>query len=183
LGELLHEGGPTVDQLATPLQDRRLVSRVLHHVTKGAACEHLPRLNDVDPWLLGDDWANCALIRVRRPLEQSVFVVVGADLLPSREMVLDGEPISRCPQTTLLGTALSFLARAADERSLLMIEGTAVHLDAPILYRSLLVPLSEDDQKIEAVLFAANSGEVREGEDTSAVTRLALSHIFRSQAR
>jgi hypothetical protein len=183
LGELLHKRGPTADQLATPLQDRRLVARMLHHVTKGAASERLPRLNDVDPWLVGDDWANCALVRVRRPLEQSVFIVVGANLSPSRRMVLDGEPISRCPQTTLLGTSLSFLARAADERSLLMIEGTAVHLDAPILYRSLLVPLSEDDQKIEAVLIAANSGELREGENTSMATRVVLSHIFSSQAR
>ncbi|HEV2546046.1 MAG TPA: hypothetical protein VGU20_01795 [Stellaceae bacterium] len=182
MGEWLHKHGPTADQLATPLQDRRLVGRMLHHVTKGAAGERLPRLNDVDPWLVGDDWANCSLVRVRRPLEQSIFIVVGTNLLPSRETVLEGEQISRCPQMTLLGTALSFLRRAADERSLVMVEGSAVHLDAPILYRSVLVPLSEDDKNIEAVLIAANSRELREGEGTTVATRLVWSHSFSSQA-
>jgi hypothetical protein len=59
-----------------------------------------------------------------------------------------------------------------------MLEGAADHLDRPILYRGLLLPLSEDDKKIDAVLIAANFREVREGEQTAAVTRLVWSHSF-----
>jgi hypothetical protein len=183
LGELVHKSGHAADQMMMPpLEDRRLVSRVLRHVTKGAV-DHLPRLNDVDPWLVGDDWSYCALTRVRQPPEQSVFIVVGDNLLPTRGMILDREPISHCPPATLLGVALSFLAPAVEERALLMVEGSALHLGASILYRSLLVPLSEDDRHIEAVLIAANFREVREGEDTRGATRLVWSHSFGSKGR
>ena len=165
-----------------PLEDRRLVSRVLRHVTKGSV-DRLPRLNDLDPWLVGDDWSNCALIRVRQPLDHSVFIVVGDHLLPVRGKVLDREPLSCCPPATLLGVALSFVAQAVEGHSFLMLEGTAVHLDAPILYRSLLLPLSDDGREIDVMLIAANFRAVHEGEETAAATRLVWSHRFASQGR
>lgn len=183
MSELLQRSGIAADQIAFPLlEDRRLVSRVLRHVAGGAAGRLLPRLNDVDPWLVGDDWANCALIRVRQPHDQSVFIVVGDNLLPPRA-VLDRELISKCPATTLLGVTLFHFVQAVEERTSLIVEGAAVHLDGPILYRSLFVPLSEDNRKIDAVLIAANFREVRKGEDTSAVTRLAWSHSFGAHGR
>jgi hypothetical protein len=157
--------------------DRRLVSRLLHRVTGGGAGRGLPRLNDVDPWLIGEDWANCALISVRQPHAQSVFIVVGAKLLPT-STVLVHEPISKCPGRTLLGVILPYFGQAVDVRACLMLEGTADHLDRSILYRSLLLPLSEDNKKIDAVLIAANFGDMRKGEDNSAVTRLVWSHSF-----
>src|SRR5690349_784471 len=85
------------------LEDRRLVSRVLRHVSEGGMTRRLPRLDDIDPWLVGDDWAHCALVRVMEPRDQSLFIVVGDRLLPQRDQVLDHQPIARCPVTTLLG--------------------------------------------------------------------------------
>lgn len=164
-----------------PLDDRRLVSRVLRHVLQGTTDGRLPRLNDVDPWLVGDDWSNCALVRIRKPRDQSVFIVVGDNLLSQREGVLDREPISHCPPTTLLGVSLFFLAEAVEGRAAIMVEGGAAHLGTPILYRTLLVPLSEDDLTVEAVLIAANFREHRDEEQTSRVTRQVWSHSFASR--
>jgi hypothetical protein len=161
-----------------PLEDRRLVSRVLRNVLQSATHGRLPRLNDVDPWLVGDDWSNCALVRVRKPRDQSVFIVVGDNLLSKRERVLDCEPISNCPPTTLLGVSLFFLTEAVEGRAAIMVEGGAAHLGTPILYRTLLVPLSEDDLTVEAVLIAANSREHRDEEQASRVTRQVWSHRF-----
>jgi hypothetical protein len=178
MSAVLHERGGAGDRIATSRsEDRRLVSRLLHRVTGGGAGRTLPRLNDVDPWLIGEDWANCALVSVRQPHAQSVFTVVGNKLLP-RGTVLVHEPISKCPARTLLGVILPYLGQAVDVRACLMLEGAADHLDRPILYRSLLLPLSEDNKKIDAILIAANFGDVRKGEENSAVTRLVWSHAF-----
>ena len=166
-----------------PLEDeRRLVSRVLRHILQSGAAGHLPRLNDVDPWLVGEDWSNCALVRIRKPRDQSIFIVVGDKLIPN-SIALDGEPISRCSPTTLLGVVLFFLAEAVEERAAIMVEGGAPHIDAPILFRALLVPLSEDNQTVEAVLIAANFRERRAEEQASAVTQRVWSHAFAARGR
>ena len=175
---LLHERGDAGDRITTPgSEDRRLVSRVLHRVMGGGAGRALPRLNDVDPWLIGGDWANCALISVRQPHAQSVFTVVGDKLLPTGTALVH-EPISKCPARTLLGIILPYFGQAVDVRACLMLEGGADLFDRPILYRGLLLPLSEDNKKIDAVLIAANFGDVRKGEENRAVTRLVWSHSF-----
>jgi hypothetical protein len=168
MSELLQRSG---------LEDRRLVSRVLYRVTGGTIGCHVPRFNGVDPWFIGDDWVNCALVRVRRPYRHSDFMVVGDNLSPP-EIMLDGEPIWKCPATTLLGLTLAYLEQAVEQRSLLLIEGTAIHLHEPILYRSLMVPLSEDDIEIGAVLIAANSRRMGDGEHASPGARLVWTHRF-----
>jgi hypothetical protein len=173
MSELLQRNG---------LDERRLVSRVLHRVTGGIVGCHVPHLNNVDPWFIGDDWVNCALVRVRRPYRHSEFLVVGDNLSPP-ETVLDGGPIWKCPATTLLGLTLAYLEQAVEERSFLLIEGAAIHLYEPILYRSLMVPLSEDDVDIGAVLIAANSRRVGDGEHASPGARLVWAHRFRSARR
>jgi hypothetical protein len=165
------------------LEDRRLVSRVLRHVSEGGTGRRLPRLDDIDPWLVGDDWAHCALVRVMEPRDQSLFIVVGDRLLSERGQVLDREPIARCPATTLLGVVLSFLAKCVDGRSLLMVEGTASHLGLPVLYRALLVPLSADGRVIDATLVAANYRAAAPGEDTAPSTRLIWSHGLGARER
>jgi hypothetical protein len=103
--------------------------------------------------------------------------VIGDKLLPTGP-VLVHEPISKCPAGTLLGIILPYFGQAVDIRACLMLEGAANHLDRPTLYRSLLLPLPEDNEKIDAVLIAANFGDARTGEENRAVTRLVWSHSF-----
>jgi hypothetical protein len=178
MSTLLHERADAGDRIATSCpEDRRLVSRLLHRVTGGGPGRPLPRLNDVDPWLIGEDWANCVIVTVRQPHAQSVFTVIGDKLLPKGTTLLH-EPISKCPASTLLGIILPYFAQALDMRACLMLEGAADHFDRPIVYRSLLLPLSEDNKKIDAVLIAANFGDVRKGEEKSVTTKLVWSHSF-----
>ena len=58
--------------VASPLQnERRLVERVLRYWTKAAAGKRFPRLNEIDAWMVGDDWANCLVMAVQSPVELS----------------------------------------------------------------------------------------------------------------
>ena len=125
--------------------ERRLVERVLGHWTKVATKQCLPRLNEIDPWMIGDDWANCVVIAVQSPVELSYFAAAGRNLA-----------IALCSKDTLAGLLLSHLPPVLSARRCLIVEGEATLRGVPILYRGALLPLSHDGIVIDHVLGAAN---------------------------
>jgi hypothetical protein len=152
--------------------DRRLVGRVLRHWTERAALQGFPRLEDIDPWMIGADWTNCLLVAIRSPLELSHFVMVGDTLLFRRRRRLDGTAITLCPPDTLAGVLVSYLPALLSARHCLIVEGAAMQQGAAILHRSALLPLSENGLVIDHVLGAANHRPLRAGEPPPAETRL-----------
>jgi len=133
--------------------ERRLVWRVLRHWTEMVSGRGWPRRDEIDPWMLGEDWVNCLLIAVQSPVELSHFVTVGENLA-----------VALCPKDTLAGVLLSHLPRVLSARRCLIIEGGATLRSAPILFRSALLPLSDDGMTIDYVLGAVNHRAVRAGE-------------------
>jgi hypothetical protein len=142
------------------LDDRRLVSRMLRHWNELAPNQGFPSRGQVDPFLVGDDWANCMLIGLRPQMQKSTFVIVGGNLLPSPGRALEGRWIADCPSDTLLGMTLSRLADVLAERAPLVLRGAALHLGTPVLFRSVLLPLAEDGTQIDTVFGAANYRQV-----------------------
>ena len=61
-------------------EERRLVWRVLRRWKEIAETGRFPLRDEVEPWLQGEDGANCLLIAVELPIELSHFVVVGVNL-------------------------------------------------------------------------------------------------------
>ena len=136
--------------------ERRLVERVLRHWTKVAAGQRFPRLNEIDPWMVGDDWANCVVIAVQSPVELSYFVAAGKNLA-----------VALCTRDTLAGLLLSHLPSVLSARRGLIVEGEATLRGVPILYRAALLPLSEDGVAIDHVLGAANHRTLHPDEPTT----------------
>jgi hypothetical protein len=129
--------------------ERRLVERVLLRWTKMAEGRRFPRLNEIDHWMVGEDWANCLLIAVQSPIELSYFTAVGKNLA-----------VALCPEDTLAGVLLSYLPWVVSSRCCLIVEGGATLRSVPILYRGALLPLSEEGGAIDHVLGAANHREL-----------------------
>jgi hypothetical protein len=127
------------------MEERRLVWRVLRHWKEITDSGRFPRRDEVDTWLQGEDGANCLLIAMESPIELSHFVAVGVNLAAAL-----------CPTDTLAGSLLSRTPRVASARRGLMIEGGATLRRAGILYRSVLLPISEDGVRIDHVLGATN---------------------------
>jgi hypothetical protein len=140
MSELPHTGAARSGQ-----GERRLVERVLGHWKKVAAGQRLPCLNEIDPWMVGDDWANCVVIAVQSPVELSYFTVVGKNLA-----------VALCTRDTLAGLLLSDLPPVLSARRCLIVEGEATLRGVPILYRASLLPLSDDGVSIDHVLDATN---------------------------
>ena len=61
-------------------EERRLVWRVLRHWRGIANRGRVPRRDDIEPWLLGEDGRNCLLVAVQSPIELSHFLLVGVNL-------------------------------------------------------------------------------------------------------
>jgi hypothetical protein len=134
-------------------EERRLVWRVLRHWHEMAGNKRFPRRDEFDPWMLGEDGPNCLLIALEAPIELSHFVAVGVNLA-----------VAICRTDTLAGVLLSLLPRVVSARRGLMIEGGATLHGAEILYRSVLLPLSEDGVAIDHALGAANYRSLRADE-------------------
>jgi hypothetical protein len=126
-------------------EERRLVWRVLRHWNEIAHDGRLPRRDEIDPWLRGEAGANLLLIAVESPIELSHFVLVGVNLA-----------VALCPIDTLAGLLLSRAPQVVSARRGLMIEGGATLRGVGILYRSVLLPLSERGVVIDHVLGAMN---------------------------
>jgi hypothetical protein len=126
-------------------EERRLVWRVLRHWEEIADSGRFPRRDEIEPWFLGEDGANCLVIAVEWPIELSHFVVVGVNLA-----------VALCPTDKLAGVLLSLLPQVVSARRGLMIEGMATLRGVGILYRAVLLPLSENGTTIDYVLGATN---------------------------
>jgi hypothetical protein len=134
-------------------RERRLVDRVLRVWTEMAGGGRFPRRDQIEPSVLGEDWANCLVIAVRSPIQLSYFVAVGENLSGAHG-----------PNSNLAGILLSHLPQVLSERRCLIIEGRAALGGVGVVYRSALYPLSEDGAAIDHVLGAANYRLLHENE-------------------
>jgi len=122
------------------MKERRLVWRVLRHWREIANGGRFPHRDEIESWMRGEDGVNCLLIAVESPIELSHFLAVGMNL-----------GVALCQTDTLAGLPLSHLARVVVARRGLMIEGVATLRGIGILYRAVLLPLSEDGIAIDHV--------------------------------
>ena len=133
---------------------RRLVDRVLRLWIEISRGGRFPRRDQIEPSMLGEDWANCLVIAVQSPVQLSYLVAVGKNL-----------SFAHCPNDSLAGVLLSHLPQVLSERRCLMIEGRDTLRGSGVLYRSALFPLSEGGVAVDHVLGAANHRLLRENEE------------------
>ena len=131
-------------------EERRLAWRVLRDWRAIAERGRFPRRDEVQTWLRGEDAANGLLIEVGWSIELSQFVLVGVNLAG----VL-------CPTGTLAELILSRVPQVVSSHRGLMIEGVATLRSIGIVFRIVLLPLSEDSITIDYVLGAMNSRPLR----------------------
>jgi PAS domain-containing protein len=138
--------------------DRRLVMRVLARWRELAGEWGLPRRSQIDPRHFGADWSHCLMLDVDPAPGASRFAFVGESLRDPTWPTFERQRVGECAEETLLYTATSYLDRVIVEREPLL-EGVGLHIGSPVLYRSILLPLSENGSRIDGVLGAANFRE------------------------
>jgi hypothetical protein len=142
---------PKADQRVR--EERRLIWRVLRHWKKIANGGRLPRRDEIDRWLQGEDGANCLLIAIGWSIELSHFIVVGVNLAGAL-----------CTTDTLAGMLLANVQQVVSSRRGLMMEGVAMLRQVGIRYRAVLLPISETGGTIDYLLGATNYRSLRVNE-------------------
>jgi hypothetical protein len=140
-------------------EERRLTARV-HTVWKRLAGTGLPRRSQIDAADFALDWANCLMIDVDQVPQRSRFSYVGITLRDPTWPIFDRQCIAECLDGSLLELATRHIPRVAVTRNPLSFGGTAVHDETSILYRTVLLPLSEAGERVDGVLGAIAFREV-----------------------
>lgn len=145
-------------------EERRLVLRLMAYWDDLRGDRAYPAVGDLDPGTIGDDWDACFVMALKDPVDASVFRHVGASLT-SRPVPGDGSATLRgCPEATLLHHAVRNVPRMLEKGVPVSVGGEAAVDGAAVLYRSILLPLSDDGERIDHILGAANSRRVTTGD-------------------
>ena len=139
-----------------PVRERRLVDRLGYYWREIAFRGGFPSIDDIDPWMVGDDWKDCLLIRVRATVASSRLLAVGEHLLDDPSRQLRDFPIADVPADSLVSLIASHLQQVLSQRDCVIDEGETLHGGGTILYRCTLLPLAEDGTAIDHVLAAVD---------------------------
>jgi hypothetical protein len=145
-------------------EERRLVLRLLAYWDDLRGARDYPRVDDLDVEAIGDDWAQCFLLRLDGLAPADARLLhVGDSLL---DALPDGVParLGDVPAEALLHHAAGFVDRTLAKRVPVSLGGEAALAQGTILFRSILLPLSNDGTTIDHLLGAANDRPV--GADT-----------------
>lgn len=141
-------------------QERRLVLRLMAYWDDLRGERQYPSAVDIDPAEVGEDWQHCLLIELAEPVEHSIFRHVGDALRPDAEGLPENLELRHCPPGTLLRHATHYLSRMLSKGVPMSIGGDWELESGHFLYRSILLPLSNDDARVDHVLGGANGRPV-----------------------
>ncbi len=146
---------PVGELLKFARKERRLVGRLLaywHHLCEG---RDFPALVDIDPAQIGDDWRWSFILDTAAYREIPNFSYIGPDIAKYSGIYLSGQDSFT---STILDLATHRLSRVFAEGCPLLIEDDVVRFDGKrLMFRAVLLPLSDDGKTINFVMGAANA--------------------------
>ena len=144
--------------------ERRLVLRLLQHWRGSGDVDHFPSLAAIDGSAIPDMWPHCAVLEIAGKETDPEFSYIGSALGASAGTELSGRKFSAAPADTLIARGLSYYGQVLIKKVPITFGGDFVDgRGTKILYRSIILPLSENGADIDRLLAGANCREVTEG--------------------
>jgi hypothetical protein len=140
--------------------EQRLILRVLEQYRGLCRGAGMPRRAQINPALFGRDWEYCLLVDLDPHLEASRFAYIGEKLSDPAWPAFERQTLADCGENTLLNAATAYVPRVLARRLPISRSGIGLHRESPILYRCILLPLSESGATIDGLLGAANFREI-----------------------
>jgi len=139
---------------ARPGGERRLSHRLFLYWLLQCGDRDFAALNDIDPAMLRDDWDWCFVIDVKRSVDFPYFEHLGAHLAKYSGVLLSGQ---RDWRATVLDKATEKFREVLAARAPLLLEDDLTLFDGRrLLFRSIMLPLSDDQRAVDHILGAAN---------------------------
>ncbi|MBK18114.1 MAG: hypothetical protein CMM52_04665 [Rhodospirillaceae bacterium] len=143
--------------------ERRLVLRLLNHWREICGEREFPSFAEIEPKDMPDMWHSCFVLEVVGHENDPVFRAAGGEILSITPKPLIGTTVSAWRPETLIGVAVSYTADVISKEAPISQGGEFLKIDGTkVLYRSILLPMSDDGNSISGLLGAANCREVHE---------------------
>lgn len=140
--------------------ERRLVLRLLAHWRTLCDDRDYPSFFDLDPSAIPEMWENCFVLEIFKDEDEPRYRAMGAGLAAHVDFSLIGEPISKAPDKSLLGVAISFLDEVLRKGVPISRGDDFFKGDGTkVLFRSILLPMSDDGDTVNGILGAVNYRE------------------------
>jgi hypothetical protein len=140
--------------------DRRLVFRLLGHWRDLILHGEFPSFANLDPSEIADVWPFCFALDTTEFADDPIIRVAEPAVAAGADDVI-GRHVSDLPSSTLLGHACAYAQEVLRKRVPVSRGGSIARPDGTrILYRSILLPMSDDGHTICGLLGAANFREV-----------------------
>ena len=153
----------TAETGQTHAKERRLVLRLLGYWRGLRDGESIPSESEIDPEAIAEIWPHCAVLDVAGKESDPEITFVGTALTECAGAEMTGKKLSLAPAETLLSKGLSYYGQVLAKRVPITFGGEFTDTrGVKILYRSVILPLSEDGTNINRLLAAANCREVIE---------------------
>jgi hypothetical protein len=147
--------------------ERRLTSRMIAKWSAFSRDRRLPRQADLDLSVFGKDTANCLVIALAADIGAAKLLHVGEILRNDAWSAERQQSVSDYPANSLVRLASAKIAAVLAKRGPVVFGGTGVRDVSAILYRAILLPLSDDGETIDHVIGAINFKEISAVEEYS----------------
>ncbi len=148
--------------------ENRMVLQLFNYWKRISKDRLFPSLVDVDPNSIGDIWPYCFILDVSTDVAKPVFHYIGKSLERDRQIDLALAETDSVEENgehntppTRLGRAARYFRQTLLKKAPVTSGGVFAHPNGKtILFRSILLPLSDDDRTFNYVLGAVSSREV-----------------------
>jgi hypothetical protein len=152
-----------LEQEMPPGIERRLVLRLLGHWRTLCGDRNLPALSDIDPTAIPDIWPHSFLIEIDGTRGDHVFKALGDRIDNYSAGSLVGRRVTDAPADALSGLAVGYIDEVLKKGVPISRGGEFSNPDGTrVLFRSVLLPIGENENTISGILGAANCREVVE---------------------
>lgn len=145
----------------TQPMERRMVVRLLQYWRSLTDEDRIPSRSGIDPKVIDDIWPCCAILDVDGKETDPEITYIGSELTVHAGADLSGRKLSDAQADTLVSRGFSYFGQVLAKRAPITFGGEFTDSrGVTILYRSIILPLSADGEKIDRLLAAANCREV-----------------------
>ncbi len=141
----------------TLLRERRLIMRLMAFWWDRKSDRRFPTLEDFDPEALSDIWPHCFTLVAHDPPQKSVFRFIGNAVAESLGNTEGKITIDGLTKDSLLDHATRNIDEVLEQKVPLVTSGESFDPGGnAIVYRSILLPLSSDQETIDSVVGGAS---------------------------
>ncbi len=138
-----------------------MVLKILAHWREMCGERNFPSFEDVDPGSISEIWDNVFVLDLTGHENDPLFRLAGDSLAAFTGSTLRNVPMSAVPENTLAEKSARYYREVIDKGVPISRGGEFTKSDGTkVLYRGVILPMSDDGETISGLLGAANCREL-----------------------